>query len=565
MRWITRRTALLCVPGLLALRALALAGQALDPQPSSGLPETHSPGERLYLTGASSPGRPVSTTVQEDLRVQSTDMPCVNCHRRSAWGTVEGPITIPPITGDVLFAPLTRGAAEMGSLRSTGPGTRPAYTDASLLRVLRDGIDPAGRRLSETMPRYDLSSADGHALGAYLRSLSSRPVPGVTNSTVHLATVMTAGVSTTARASMLDVLRTYVRHMNAGTRNETERRQRGPWDMKQHYENYRTWVLHEWTLHGDAGQWGHQLRDLYKKEPVFALVSGISDGDWSPVHEFSAQFKVPVILPQTPLPPVEVGDPFYALYFSKGVTAEAEALATHLAALGPDPVTVVQVSRCGAPGEAAARALAARAASAISVARADCAPPGSPLDSTAWKRLLGPRPATAAVLWLSADDIHGLRSLAAEPGLLDGFRSVYVSSTLLGPDALTLPAELSKRGLLLHPTVAPDEFLQQLWRPMAWFRANRVFPGDRQVAVNTLFAVTLVADALGIPRALASREYFIERIEHMASRSPHRSAYPAIRFDSGRRFGSDGCSVLKLPVTSGGLFKKVEPWIVPEP
>jgi hypothetical protein len=566
MRSTGRFTALFCVPGLVALHALALAGQSLNaPQPSSAVQETVTLGERLYLTGTSGAGTPVAATVQSDLRVQSTDMPCVNCHRRSAWGTVEGPITVPPVTGDVLFAPLTRGAPEMGSVRTTGPGTRPAYTDAGLLRALRDGIDPAGRRLSDTMPRYDLSSADGRALAGYLRSLSAQPPPGVTDSTVHLATVLTPGVTAGARASMLDVLRTYVRHMNAGTRNETRRRQRGPWDMKQHYENYRTWVLHEWTLRGEPTGWAGQLRDLYTKQPVFALVGGISDGDWSPVHDFSARFKVPVILPQTPLPPVDTDETFYSLYFSRGVAVEAEALATHLAALGPGPVSIVQVSRCGAAGEAAARALAAKAAPTMSVTNAECVPPGAPLDPEAWKRLLGPAPATAAVLWLAADDLAALRTLVGGAGLLDAFRHVYVSSTLLGEDALKLPPELSRRGVLLHPLVAPDEFTQQLWRPMAWFKANQLSPADRQVAVNTLFAVAMVADALGIPRTLASREYFVERIEHMASRSAHRSAYPGIRFDSVRRFGSDSCSVLKLPAISGGPFRKVEEWIDPRP
>ena len=77
----------------------------------------------------------------------------MNCHRRSGWGTVEGQVTTPPIAGSWLFNPATLGAAQM-TVRTTGPGTRPAYDDPSLGRALRDGVDPAGRALSPTMPRY---------------------------------------------------------------------------------------------------------------------------------------------------------------------------------------------------------------------------------------------------------------------------------------------------------------------------------------------------------------------------------------------------------------------------
>jgi hypothetical protein len=317
--------------------------------------------------------------------------------------------------------------------------------------------------------------------------------------------------------------------------------------MKQHYENYRTWVLHEWTLQGDQREWGRQLRERYAREPVFALIAGVSDADWSAVHEFSAEFKVPVVLPQTPLPPSDVEDPFYSLYFSRGVALEAETLATHLAGGREAPVSIVQVARCGTAGDAAARALAARLGPGVDAARVDCLAPGVPLDHATWNRLLQRR-ATTAVLWLSADDLPGLRTLADDPRPLQAIRSVYVSSTLLGEEAERLSGELGRRGLLLQPFVPAADFAQQLWRAMAWFRANRIDPPDRRVATNTLFAMTLVADVLMIPRTLASREYFIERIEHMASQSPNRSAYPTLSFDAVRRFGTDECSVLRLPV-----------------
>ena len=132
------------------------------------------------MRGISTAGTAISATVQGDIHVKSTDMACVNCHRRSGMGTAEGPLENgPAILGSVLFTPMTRGAPRIGQPRTTGDGTRPAYTDETLLRALRDGVDPAGRTLSATMPRYAVSDTDAKALGAFLRKLGAQPPPGV--------------------------------------------------------------------------------------------------------------------------------------------------------------------------------------------------------------------------------------------------------------------------------------------------------------------------------------------------------------------------------------------------
>jgi hypothetical protein len=520
-------------------------------------------GERFYRRGVSASGSAVPAIVQGDLRVRSTDMTCVNCHRRSGWGAAEGPIRVPPIVGPVLFAAVTRGHPEMGPPRTTGPGTRPAYTDATLLRAVRDGIDPAGRTLAPSMPRYTLTDEDGASLATYLRSLSAAPVAGVDEAAVHVAAIITPGVSASRRASTLDVLRAYVRHKNAGTRNETGRRERGPWDMRQHYENYRSWVLHEWDLQGGPDEWPAQLAELYRRQPVFAFVSGLAEGDWTPIHDFAERLHVPTVLPQTPLPPATgSGEGFYSLYFSRGVRLEAETLAHHLEA-SARARRVLQVSRCGGAGQAAAALVGGGTAGSPSI-RSRCLDPDAALDGAAWRGLLQD-PCDALVLWLGPADLHGLEALAAEPALLAEVREIYFSSSLLGERGSRLPEALAARARLLHPFVPPDEFAQHAWRALTWMKANGIEAADRQVAVNALFAAALVADALAHPRTLDSREYFIERMEHMAARSPNRSAYPAVSFGPQRRFASSGCYVLDVPAATGEAFRKAGAWYVPTP
>lgn len=513
-----------------------------------------SPGERFYLTGEGPDGGPVSAVVQGDLEVRSTDMPCANCHRRSGWAGAEGSVAVPPVAGPVLFAPVTQGGREMGMVRTTGQGTRPAYDESTLLRAIRHGVDAGGRVLSATMPRYALSEAGGAALVSYLKSLGAGQVDGVTASEIHLATITTPGVDAADREAVLSVLRAYVRDKNAGTRLETRRRERGPWDMKAHYENYRNWTLHVWELKGPSSGWPAQLEALYRAQPVFALVGGITDERWSAVHEFAERFRVPVILPQTPLPadgPAIAG--FYTMYFSRGVALEADTLVERLSR---EPVShVAQVSRCGTPGHSASLRVR-EALSAKATVTAVCvelpAPLGDGLEGDAI-------PAGAAlVLWLGLEDVAAVAAVVpASVG------AVYLSSTLVGADSVERVRPIGDHTLLLHPFVPPDDFTRHAWRALTWLKGRGLSPRSRQVAANALYAALLAAESLTHPGTLDSREYFIERIEAMAARSPNRSAYPETIFGTQRRFGSAGCYVLQVPASEGGPHRMVGQWTVP--
>jgi hypothetical protein len=507
---------------------------------SNALPRS---GERFYRQGLRSDGTSVAARVQGDLEVRSADMPCANCHRRSGWGTAEGPVGVPPVVGSVLFAPRARGSAEMGMLTTAGAGTRPAYTDATLLAAVRDGVDPSGRPLSPTMPRYAVTADDVTALAQHLASLSRTPPPGVAATTIHFATIVGSEVDETQRASMLAVLKRYVTHKNAGTRAEGRRRDRGPWDMRQHYDTYRDWVLHEWLLEGPSSTWPAQIDAHYARQAVFALVGGIAAADWTPVHRFCERHGVPCILPNVTLvPDTAADDSFYSMYFSQGVALEAHALARHVSLAGGG--TLMQLSRCATPGAAAAALAKTLLAGDRVAARSTCIPDGRPISASLWRELVTSG-TESLVLWLGAGDVATLAALGDTLPLPTGMTRVYVSSTLLGDDRSPPPGALVDRALLLQPYVLPDEFDRHAWRALAWLKTNGIEAGDRRIAVNTLFAATLVAEALTHPRTLESRDYFIERLEHMASRSPMPSSYPAMQLGPGRRFASTTCEVLK--------------------
>ena len=123
--------------------------------------------------------------------VKGGDAACVNCHRRSGFGTAEGQIVMPPITGRYLFRP-ANGANDDMDYRYM-PGyinlKHQPYTDATLADAIRHGVGRDGRPLKELMPRYDLDDDTLVQLIGYLRGLSSSLSPGVTEDTLHFATI----------------------------------------------------------------------------------------------------------------------------------------------------------------------------------------------------------------------------------------------------------------------------------------------------------------------------------------------------------------------------------------
>jgi cytochrome c553 len=61
-------------------------------------------GEAIYLRGVLISGAPLEAARSDSkARTEGTAAACVKCHRRSALGMKEGPVLIPPITGQFLF------------------------------------------------------------------------------------------------------------------------------------------------------------------------------------------------------------------------------------------------------------------------------------------------------------------------------------------------------------------------------------------------------------------------------------------------------------------------------
>ena len=346
---------ILCLATLLSTVVSTAAG---NDSPVSGLSqeETLRLGERIYRDGILPSGEPTTATVPGGISVEGSMFSCVSCHLRSGLGSLEGEILTPPTNGNVLYKPWD-SMQEIAKQWSGGMGAskkrymhyltrgrggdfpkRPAYTDETLADAIRGGANPDGREFNGVMPRYTFGERDMAILIAYLKSLSKYSSPGVTETTIRFATVITEEVSRKERDEMLLPLERYLRIYNNRKPNKSVIRERAGVEGEAPRivadPALPQVSLARWELKGSPETWREQLEEYYRKEPVFALLGGITTKEWRPVHEFSEDHAIPCLFPITDLPVVP-SNGWYTLYFSKGFYQEGETAARHLAGRRP--------------------------------------------------------------------------------------------------------------------------------------------------------------------------------------------------------------------------------------
>ena len=123
-------------------------------------------GERIYYLGIDSQG--------ERIRIRggphwlnSMGGSCVNCHGADGRGgfPVMMGTKVPP---DIRYKALASGARET---RGEEAEKEQPYTDEDIRRAITEGVEPDGKRLDPTMPRWQMEKDDLGDLLEYLKSL----------------------------------------------------------------------------------------------------------------------------------------------------------------------------------------------------------------------------------------------------------------------------------------------------------------------------------------------------------------------------------------------------------
>lgn len=506
-------------------------------------------GQRIYREGVGASGEPLKALGAAQTVLAGPAVACATCHRRSGFGTSEGPFTIRPITANALFEEHAVAVHSPRIKAQLGTRQRPPYSEELLARALRSGLDSDHKPLDPLMPRYALNDQEMQALTEYLSTLSAHASPGVDHEDIHFATVIQPGVSVARRRAMLDIMDAFIKDKNSGARSDEKRREAGNMRM---YRAYRRWVLHVWDLSGPSSTWGQQLEALYQAQPVFALVGGLGPSSWQPIHDFCERFEIPSVFPLSDLPVIADHNQ-YNFYFSRGLPLDAEVLATFLRDRGEQD-QILQVYRQDEAGVATASAL--RKALPPGARLADRVLDG-PATMAFWQQI-AQTPASAVVLWLGAQDLVDAAPLVAETA-----RPVYLSWTLLGGKRPPMADTTGSIIRMVTPTDLSPRHESRLLRTRLWLHNKGIALTDEAVQVNTQFALTVLSDALGHIVDSFSRDFLAERIEHGVSQTPIPSLYPSVSLGPGQRFAAKGRSVVQLGDAARPAPLALSGWIVP--
>jgi hypothetical protein len=393
------------------------------------------------------------------------------------------------------------------------------------------------------------------ALIGYLKDLTNQPVPGVSDTTLHFATIVTPDADPVEKKAMLEVLNRFFAIQQNVIAAESRPLRTSREIM---YRVTRRWQLHVWELTGAPDTWERQLEGHIAVEPVFAVISGLGRRDWRPIHRFCERNAVPCLLPNIDLPVVSEHD-FYPVYYSRGVLLESDLIAARLSSDGPPrPRRIVEVYRPDDIGAAAAVDLEARLRDlGLPVVRR---PLSAEAKHTAPVGDLGHAIADvgaddALVLWLRPAD---LAALPARPPTT----AVYASGLMAGLESAPLPATWRAATRLTYPFDPPDLRRVRMNFPLGWFRVQGIAVTAERIQTDTYLSCVILSETLGHMLDSFVRDFLLERMEMMLSRRLVDGYFPRLGLAPGQRFASKGSYFVHLAEGSGKVILDSD-WITP--
>src|ERR1051325_2790577 len=256
-------------------------------------------GKALYLRGESASGKEI-TAILNDIDVPASTLSCAGCHGARGEGKTEGGVT----AGNLTWSNLTK---PYGHTHDNGR-KHDAFSEASFIRALTGGVDPAGNKLAVAMPVYRMPQQDMANLIAYLKRVETDLDPGVTDDEIVIGTLLPEKSALTGLAQAMEVvLQAYFAEVN---------NRGGIYNRKIRLR----------VLNGNAGATVANMKQLIDDQQVFAIVSGLTAGADEGVAALSREREVPFIGPSTLLPERTLPLNRYVFYLLAGLKEQARSL-----------------------------------------------------------------------------------------------------------------------------------------------------------------------------------------------------------------------------------------------
>ena len=487
-------------------------------------------GKAFYLRGESASGQEI-TAMMGEVDVPASTLTCAGCHGSRGEGRTEGGVT----AGSMSWTSLTKpyGHSDEGGRKHS------AFTEASFVKALTAGLDPAGNKLAVAMPTYRMPQEDMANLIAYLKRIDADMDPGLTDTSIVLGTVLPENAALSGLAqSMKAVLQAYFDEINS---------RGGIYNRKIELR----------VMQGDSKVTVSNVKHLIDDDQVFAIVSGLTAGAEDGVAALTQEKEVPFIGPSALLP--QRGSPLnrYVFYLLPGLKEQARALVafagrktdaakSHVAILSPD----AEFNR-GIAGaiEEQAKKLHWSSVTTIYYAREGFNP-------TRYVNELHQKDIDTVFFLGSGVEASGLLNEAETVGWTP---PLYMLGSLIGSNiAAAVTPKMKDKIFLAFPTVPTDVSEAGAAEYTALLQRNKLASTHAAAQASAIAAARILVHALEICGKDLTRERLITTLEGLYEYDT--GLMPKITFGPNRRIGALGAYVVTLDPEKK-LFPASAEWV----
>lgn len=489
--------------------AQAVAPRELTPQEKRG--------KQIYLKGESGEGASeIKAFLGSDkLEVPASAFPCGNCHGLRGEGTKEGGLQPPPINWEKLIAPHTSALTRR---------ERPPYTEATLARAIKVGLDPTGAMLHPGMPQYDLTPEQLTDLVAYLKQLGkdSDADPGLDDKRIKVgAALPLTGALAQVGEDIKAALTAYFTGINA---------QGGVYG--------RQFDLVVVDSRGDSAGTLEATQRLVEREGVFALIASFEASGSDATNDYLKRNEVALVGPVTLSPRLSVPPNPQVFYLLPTFGDQARALVDFAAAKFKERTPRLGV--ISTDSEFDADALAGLKTQAKLY----------PLQIVAEETYArGSFPVAALVEMIAQKKLDGIfffgnaDQFAQLTRAMDAAKlniAIFSSVVMIGHGAFNAPASIAPQIFLAYPAALPgqDDFTEFI-NVMQKGGVKLSSPAFQSVAYG---AAKTFVEATKLSGRQLSRSSLLASLERLNDFKT--GVVPPLTFGPNRRIGASGCYIV---------------------
>ena len=503
----------------LMLMLLSMGSAVASGPPAGQLTEQEKRGKFIYLRGASPSGKEITCYLGDGtMEVPAAAMLCANCHGFDGRGNPEGGVVPSDITAEAL-------TKSYGVTHASGR-KHPAYTDRALAMAVTRGVDPAGNKLPNTMPRYWMAPEDLTDLVAYMRRLGKENDPGLTETSIRIGTIV-AGTGPMAEMgqAMKETLGAYFDEVNAQggiyNRKIELRVTNSPADPRAARSNAERFI--------DA-------------EQVFAMAGAFIAGADKEIATLFEEKEVVLVGPSTLYP--EVGFPLnrHTFYLFSGLKEQATALlnfigdklqkqSPRLAIVCPDKDAPEGVSEAI---EEHAKKRAYKLVTRISYSRKQ-------FDAGHLVKTLNEYGADAIFFLGSGGEDLALMKEAVK---LNWMPYILIPGSLASKEILDAPHGFKDKLFFSFPTLPSDQSRDGVAEFLSLAQKHNLQPRQLAAQVSAYCAAKILVEGLKLTGKELSREKLIKTLEGLYNFDTGLS--PRISYGPNRRIGALGSYIVTI-------------------